>query len=76
MGSPPYELQLTNGFFADFGQIARVLAYAVEHQDEGRVPPDAYATSIGVSVSRVQNLSSLAGAFGLIRPEPIHEGVD
>jgi len=76
MESPPYKLQLTKGFFVDFGQIARVLAYAVEHQDKGRMPPDTYATSMGISASRVQNLSSLAGAFGLIRPEPIHEGVN
>jgi len=67
MASIPYKLQLTKGFFADFGQIARVLAYAVEHQDEGRIPPDAYAVNIGVSASRLTNLSSLAAALGLIR---------
>lgn len=39
MGSLPYKLQLTKGFFADFGQIARVLAYAVEHRDKGRILP-------------------------------------
>ena len=39
MSTPPYKLQLTKGFFADFGQIARMLAYAVEHPDEGLVLP-------------------------------------
>ena len=68
MPTPPYKLQLTNGFFADFSQIARMLAYAVEHQSDGRVPPGDYATSIGISLSRVENLSSLVAAFGLIRP--------
>ena len=67
MASIPYKLQLTKGFFADFGQIARVLAYAVKHQDEGRIPLDAYVVNIGVSVSRLTNLSSLAVALGLIR---------
>jgi len=76
MKATPYRPQLTKGFFVDFGQIARVLAYAVEHQSDGRVPPGGYATSIGISLSRVENLSNLAAAFGLIRPEPIHEGVD
>jgi len=68
MKATPYKLQLTKGFFADFSQITRMLAYAVEHWEDGRIPPDAYATSMGISASRVQNLSSLAAAFGLIRP--------
>jgi len=37
--TPPYKLQFTKGFFTDLVQIARVLAYAVEHQDEGRILP-------------------------------------
>lgn len=68
MKATPYKLQLTKGFFADLSQIARLLDYAIEHRDEGRIPPDAYAGSLGVSASRVTNLSSLAAAFGLIRP--------
>jgi len=68
MKATPYKLQLTKGFFADFSQIARMLNYAIEHRDDGRIPPDAYAASMGVSSSRVENLSSLAVAFGLIRP--------
>ena len=64
----PYKLQLTKGFFADFSQIARLLTYAVEHQDEGRIPSEAYVESMGVSASRVENLSSLAAAFALIQP--------
>jgi hypothetical protein len=68
MGSSPYKLQLTKGFFVDFGQIARLLAYAVEHRSNRRIPPVAYATGMGISASRVKNLSSLAAAFDLIRP--------
>lgn len=63
----PYKLQLTKGFFTDLSQIARMLTYAVEHQDEGRIPPEAYVESMGISASRVENLSSLATAFELIR---------
>ncbi len=68
MTTPPYKLQLTKGFFADFSQIARMLTYAVEHQNEGRIPSDDYVASIGISASRVGNLSSLGTALGLIRP--------
>jgi len=68
MPTPPYKLQLTKGFFADFNQIARLLAHAIQHQGSGRIPPDAFAETIGISAVRVENLSSLAVAFGLIRP--------
>jgi len=68
MPTPPYKLQLTKGFFADLNQIARLLGYAVQHQGRGRIPPDAFAETIGISAVRVENLSSLAVAFGLIRP--------
>lgn len=68
MKTIPYKLQLTKGFFVDLGQIARMLDYAVEHRHDGRIPPDAYVASIGISASRVVNLSSLGAAFGLIRP--------
>ena len=68
MSTSPYKLQLTNGFFADFSQIARLLTFAVEHRHDGRIPPDAYAASMGISARRIENLNSLAVAFGLIRP--------
>jgi hypothetical protein len=68
MPTPPYKLQLTKGFFADFNQIARMLDYAIEHRDDGRIPPEVYAAAMGISNSRVENLCSLAAAFGLIRP--------
>ncbi len=68
MPKSPYKLQLTKGFSADLSQIGRMLTWAVERQDEGRVSPATYVTSIGISASRVENLGSLATAFGLIRP--------
>ena len=68
MTNSPYKLQLTKGFFVDLGQIARLLTYAAEHQGDGRIPPEAYIERMGVSASRVANLSSLATAFELIRP--------
>ena len=42
----PYKLQLTKAFFTDLIQIARMLTYAVEHQDEGRIPPELYLPTI------------------------------
>lgn len=47
-----YKLQLTKGFFADFDQIARMLTYAVEHGDEGRIPPEAFVASLGIPARR------------------------
>ena len=68
MASSPYKLQLTKGFFVDMSQIARMLTYAVDHQGEGRISAEAYVESMGISASRVENLSSLATALELIRP--------
>jgi hypothetical protein len=68
MPTSPYKLQLTKGFFADFRQIARLLAYAIQRQGDRRIPPDAFAETMGISAVRVANLSSLAVALGLLRP--------
>ena len=67
MAASSFKLQLTNGFFVDFNQIARILSCAAGCRDEGRIPPDAYTASMGISIRRVENLCSMATAFGLIR---------
>jgi hypothetical protein len=68
MAKPPYKLQLTKGFFADVGQISRMLAVAAAQDSRGRVSPQVFADEMGVSASRVSNLASLAVAFELLRP--------
>ena len=68
MSRPLYKLQLTNGFFVDFDLLARLPAYAVKRQDEGRISSEAYIEKMGISASRMKNLSGLAVAFELIRP--------
>lgn len=67
MAKPPYTLQLTKGFFVDFTQLARMLAYAVTHQDESRISSEAFASDLGLSASRIMNLNSLATAFMLLK---------
>lgn len=67
MPKSPYTLQLTKGFFVDFTQLARMLAYAMTHQAESRISSEAFATDLGISTSRVINLSSLASAFMLLK---------
>jgi len=67
MAKPPYTLQLTKGFFVDFVQLARMLAHAVAHQDESRIPAEAFEAALGLSSSRIINLSSLAAAFMLLK---------
>lgn len=68
MTKSPYKLQLTNGFFADFVQISRLLDFSVKNKDQGRIPIDAYANGIGMANRRTKNLCGIAGAFELIRP--------
>jgi len=64
---PPYKLQLTNGFFLEFAQIARMVSFAIQ-QPQKRVPTEAYTARIGLSVRRVENIGSMAAAMGLLRP--------
>jgi hypothetical protein len=52
MPALPHKPQLAKGFFVDLGQIARILIYAVEHQEEIRIPSEAYVESMGVSTSQ------------------------
>ena len=66
MSKTTYKLQLTNGFFVNFSQIARILAYHIEHQDEGRIPSADYAMRMGVPSRRAKDLCSIAVAFELI----------
>ena len=68
MTKPPYTLQLTNGFFVDFTQLARVLDYAVQHQDLGRIPGEAYQKGLGLSERKSQSLNAQLGAFLLVKP--------
>ena len=48
-------------------QIARMLTYAVEHQDEGRIPSATYIESMEVFASWVENLGRAAMMLGLKR---------
>jgi hypothetical protein len=63
-----YTLQLTNGFFIDFTQLARVLDYAIQNQALSRIPSEAYQTGLGLSGRKTQSLNAVAGAFMLIKP--------
>ena len=67
MAKPPYTLQLTKGFFVDFVQQARMLSYAVAHQDESRIPSERFEAALGLSSSRIINLGSLTAAFMLLQ---------
>lgn len=67
MSRPPYKLQLTNGFFLDFAQIARMVAYAAEHEEQARILAKDYAQGIGLAIRRIEHLGSLAVALGLLR---------
>ena len=68
MTAPLYKLQLTNGFYLDLTQLARMVGCAAKHPELKRLPADLYAAEIGLSSSRIKNLGSLAAALGLLRP--------
>lgn len=68
MTDSSYKLQLTNGFFLDFAQVARMVAYAAEHGGGARILVKDYAHGIGLGIRRVEHLGSLAVALGLLRP--------
>ena len=66
---PPYKLQLTNGFYLSLPQIARIMACSAGHPELERVPPEVYLTELGITARRLENLSSLAVALGLLLPK-------
>lgn len=68
MSNIPYKLQLTRGFILDFIQIARLLSYAAQRPERGRISSEEYVAMMGVSASRVEHVGSQAVALGLLQP--------
>ena len=62
-----YKLQLTNDFFVEINQIARLLGAACGRKGQVKVSPLDYAEEIGVTQRRIESLSSIAVAFGLLK---------
>lgn len=74
MTTPPYKLQLTNGYVIDLTQIARLLQIGCTTMTQrGRIPQETIASGLGFATqkdrrNRTKNLCSIAAAFGLMRP--------
>lgn len=60
------KLQVGNGYYLDFDQLARLLHASVQ-DGRARIPQADLAAAIGVADRKVENLGSLASQLGLIR---------
>jgi hypothetical protein len=60
------KLQVGNGYYLDFDQLARLLHASVQ-DERARIPQADLAATIGVADRKVENLGSLANMLGLIR---------
>jgi hypothetical protein len=60
------KMQVGNGYYLDFDQMARLLNASVQ-DNRGRIPQADLAAAIGMANRKVENLGSLASLLGLIR---------
>ena len=63
---PDAKLQVGNGYYLDFDQLARLLNASVQ-DERGRIPQADLAAAIGMADRKVENLGSLASLLSLIR---------
>lgn len=61
------KLQVTNGYFVQFDQLAQLLG-ATCRDERPRIPQDDLANAVGVAGRKIENLASIAQALGLIAP--------
>jgi len=61
------KLQVSNGYFLKFDQIARLLA-AAQNDERARIPQVDLADKLGFARRQIENLSSLAQALGILVP--------
>jgi hypothetical protein len=62
------KLQLSNGYYLVFEQLAQLLVVLREHPHLKRVPRTLFMEQTGLAERQVENLVSIACATGLIRP--------
>jgi len=65
---PDAKLQVTKGYAPQFGQLSRLLNYIASRPDDARIPVADIIQSTGLSRPHAINMSSLAGAMGLLIP--------
>lgn len=62
------KLQLTNGYYLHFDQMARLLRYVQQHPEIKRFSQVALAGGTGLTVRQVESLGSVMVRLGLLRP--------
>jgi hypothetical protein len=62
------KLQISNGYYLVFEQLAQILVVLKEHPDLKRVPRTLFMEQTGLAERQVENLVSIGCACGLIRP--------
>lgn len=62
-----YKLQLTNDFFVEFNQIARLLGAVCQQNNQRRLALTDLAEAIGVTQNRAESLGSIAVGMRLLR---------
>jgi hypothetical protein len=62
---PKTKLQVTNGYFVQFDQLTRLL-HAACADERALIPQADLAEAVGVAIRKIENLSSIAQALGLI----------
>ena len=59
------KMQVGNGYYLEFDQLSKLLNVVV-NDNRSRIPQPELASAVGVADRKVENLGSLANAFGLI----------
>lgn len=61
------KLQLTNGYYLHFDQMARLLRFVQQHPSAGRHSQQALAAGSGLTVRQVESLASVMVRLGLLQ---------
>jgi hypothetical protein len=62
------KLQLTNGYYLHFDQMARLLRFVQQHPSAGRHSQQALAAGSGLTARQVESLASVMVRLGLLQP--------
>lgn len=62
------KLQISNGYFLKFNQLARVLNYLLEHSNVKRITSKELQDNTGLVDRHIEGLISIGAAMGLIKP--------
>ncbi|MDA2928383.1 DUF4007 family protein [Acidobacteria bacterium AH-259-O06] len=62
------KFQVSNGYFLEFDQLARILHFLMEHRDAKKINRKTLQEATGLADRQVESLVSMGAAMGLITP--------